>query len=583
MSKAIYIVHRSKILSSEEVQDRLYQICERLTPDNLSGEHSHTIHMEADTAMGVSLSTDSSKVQGRSILIGKLYEDEKFNWETVGGVKPDGSYALIRADSALTELVTDGLATRTLWYYKDKDWFICSTSQRAIIQWIGTFEFNRAVVPWMLSTGALGPEFSWDKRIMRVKPNSSVVLDKKNWVLTENWQKIVFKEKNISREEHKKELSNSIRQTFEHLSNLDFNKWLLPLSGGYDSRAILCLLKKRVSSDKINTVTWGDKAALEVEGNDAKIATELAEILDVKNQYFYTDKREESIDTVLNRFLRCGEGRTDRVAGYIDGMKIWKSFYENGTEGIIRGDEAFGWLSINSYESVIHLLEFTTCNDFSNLAHICEKYNFPKQEIPDYIARSENESLENWRDRLYQTYRIPTKLAAMSDIKLSYVEVITPFLSKRILETVRQLPSELRSDKKLFTEVSDEITPDFPIASLGANTNLKNVLSNNEVIQHLLNEIQSEKAESIFDMEFIDFVKQSIERNSKGPNNVKKQLKKYIAIVLPKAAKRWIRKKAPLPKLSSVILLFRVYIIVKMVNILTEDARAVLIQETNKS
>lgn len=582
MSKAIYVVQRTNKISSPEIKDRLNEICERLTPDNLPGEHKHSIHTEADTAIGLTLSTGSSRIQGRNILVGKLYENEKFEWKTVGGSVPDGSFALIRADAERAELVTDALATRTLWYFKNDDCFVCSTSQRAIILWLSSFEFNRAVIPWMLSSGALGPELSWDTRIKRVKPSTTIVLDKEKWVLKENWQKITFTERMISRDAHKEKLYNSIKQTFDHLMNLDFTKWLLPLSGGYDSRVILCLLKKRVNKDNINTVTWGDKAALEVEGNDAKIATELAEMLGVMNQYHFTDKRKESINTVLNRFLKCGEGRTDRVAGYIDGMKIWKSFYENGTEGIIRGDEAFGWLSINSYESVIHLLEFTTCKDFRNLVHVCEKYNFPSQKIPVYLVKSEKESLEDWRDRLYQSYRIPSKLAAMSDIKLSYVEVITPFLSKRILETVRQLPSELRSDKRLFTEISDEVTPDFPIASLGANTNLKNVLSNDKVIRHLLDNIQSDNAKRLLGEEFIDFVTGSVESRSESNTGFKKQIKKYAAISLPKATKRWLRKKAPLPKLSSVILLFRVYIIVKMEIILTEDAAHLTSPETKE-
>lgn len=562
------------------MKERLFQICESLTPDNIQADIEHTLHVKDDTAIGVTLNRNSAEIRGLNLLMGKLYEKNSFNWETVNGPKPDGSYALIRTDDNYTELITDELATRTLWYYKDDEWFIGSTSQRAIIQFIGSFKFNRAVVPWMLSTGALGPELSWDERIQRVKPNSTVVLNKKKWSLQEDWNPIQFKEKKRSKVHHKKNLSDAIHATFQHLEKLDFSKWLLPLSGGYDSRTILCLLKSQVSGKTINTVTWGDKAALKVEGNDAKIATELANHLNVPNEYYYTDKRRESIDVVLNRFLECGEGRTDRVAGYIDGMQIWKSFYNNGATGIIRGDEAFGWLSISSYESVIHLLEFATCKDFRNLSDVCETYNFPKQKIPEYLEKTESESLEDWRDRLYQSYRIPTKLAAMSDIKLSYVEVINPFLSKRILEVVRELPPNLRSDKKLFSEIVEEITPDFPIATFGANSNLKKILKNKKIIQFLLREIQSDEAQSLLGKEFISFIIDCVKEHSTNSHSLKKGLKKYLSIILPKTAKKWIRKKAPYPKLAPDLFLFRVYIIVKMFQIFSDDASLLLKSES---
>jgi hypothetical protein len=572
MSKAIYAIHRSKKLNNDLFKEHLFKICESLTPDNIHSQNEHTLHVEGDTAIGISLNRNGANVFGLNLLIGKLYEKEDFDWKTVLGPKPDGNFALIRADDRYAELVTDGLATRTLWFYKDDEWFVSSTSQRAIIQFIGNFEFNRAVVPWMLSTGSLGPDLSWDKRIQRVKPNSAIVLDKKEWSLKENWNRIYFEEIKKSKKEHREELYNAIQQTFDHLKNLDFSKWLLPLSGGYDSRAILYLLQNRLNDKSLRTVTWGDKESLKIEGNDAKIATELAEFLNIPNQYYYTDNRRESYDVVLSRFLRCGEGRTDRVAGYIDGLQIWKSFYENGATGIIRGDEAFGWLSINSYESVIHLIEFAMCKDFRNLADISETYNFPEQKIPEYLEKGQNESLEDWRDRLYQAYRIPTKLAAMSDVKLAYVEVISPFLSKRILETVRQLPANMRSNKILFSEIVEEITVDFPIATLGAETNLKNLLIEKKMIDFLVGQIEDEDAEELLGKDFISFVVGSLKEMNVHNKKMKKGKKHFFSYIIPKFVIKWLRKNAPRPKMAPELLLFRTFIVISMHKILTKDA-----------
>lgn len=572
MSKVIYVVQRSNILSADQMKKSLFEICEHLTPDNIKKPHKHTVHLQDDTGIAISLDRGYSNISDFNLLLGVLYEENGFDWQSIKGPKPNGSYAIVRGNDEYAEAVTDALATRTLWYLKNEDFFICSTSQRAIIQFTKNFEFNREVIPWMLSTGALGPEFSWDSRIKRIKPDSSVILDKKTWTLHEEWNKIDLEEEKKSLNEHKQNLSESIKTTFNYIANIDFSKWLLPLSGGYDSRAILCLLKERVESSKIKTVTWGDKAALEIEGNDAKIATELAKLLNVSNTYYFTDTRDEPLEVVIERFIKCGEGRIENFAGYIDGMKTWKSFYENDAAGIIRGDEAFGYLSVSSYESVIHLLEFTTCQDFKNLAGISQKYGFPEQRIPSYLKKREDESLENWRDRLYQSYRVPTKLAAMSDVKLSYVELISPFLTKRILEMVRKLPADLRSDKKLFTKVVENITPDYPISNKSAETSMKTILQDQKVLNFLLNEIEKESSRSLMGDEFINFVVKSAEKVDANTNDVKRFIKKYLSLVLPKAIKKWVRKKAPLPNLAPELLIFRVYILVCMHRILTEDA-----------
>jgi hypothetical protein len=115
-------------------------------------------------------------------MLGKMIgEDDK--WHEPGTDFPEGTFALFRDGEGFCEIVTDPVGTRTIWYYHDEDLFIASTSQRAIILYIGGFEFDARVIPWMLSTGSLGPTLSWDRRIMRVPTDTSVILDKKNWSL----------------------------------------------------------------------------------------------------------------------------------------------------------------------------------------------------------------------------------------------------------------------------------------------------------------------------------------------------------------------------------------------------------------
>ena len=94
---------------------------------------------------------------------------------------PDGTYAIVRVDNHRIELLSDYTGMRTIWHYHDKEYFIASTSQRMIISFLGNLKLNNDAVRWMLSSGTLGPENSWDKRIKPIQGNTIVSLDRKNW------------------------------------------------------------------------------------------------------------------------------------------------------------------------------------------------------------------------------------------------------------------------------------------------------------------------------------------------------------------------------------------------------------------
>ncbi len=64
------------------------------------------------------------------------------DWHTPGSAVPDGSYALFRGDNTSVEVLTDAAASRSVWYIKTDDYFIASTSQRAIIILLQSFEKN---------------------------------------------------------------------------------------------------------------------------------------------------------------------------------------------------------------------------------------------------------------------------------------------------------------------------------------------------------------------------------------------------------------------------------------------------------
>ena len=253
MSKIISIWKRSDF--DPGVEKKLLKICTILEPDNIQANEPE-IHVSGRWCYGIMNPTSSLLKTGSGVLLGGLFGDFKA-WDEIGHTGIDGSFALFRDNSRFCEICSDVAGTRSIWYYKDNEYFITATSQRAIVMFLGDFEFNQEVVPWMLSTGSLGPFLSWDKRIKLLPPDSALLLDKASWTADLKTEPIVFENEKITKKEGYDRVFSAIRKTFDHL-RLDYDKWAVTLSGGKDSRGILLtLLTKSEAAKKVKTYTHG--------------------------------------------------------------------------------------------------------------------------------------------------------------------------------------------------------------------------------------------------------------------------------------------------------------------------------------
>ena len=215
MAKVIYICSRNRPFNSND-ERKIHKICMELEPDNLPSSVQHKVFVNNKIIWGIMNYYSSIVQKNNSLLLGYIY-DNNIGWEEPLSEFPDGSYGLFRDNHDYLEIVSDPSGSRTIWYYFDDKVFISSTSQRAIVMFLGSFVFDERVIPWMLSTGSLGPEFSWDMRLKKLGPDSSVILDKMDWSISINKKINKFIEKNQTDGEHhiiltdaKKSISNKI-------------------------------------------------------------------------------------------------------------------------------------------------------------------------------------------------------------------------------------------------------------------------------------------------------------------------------------------------------------------------------------
>jgi hypothetical protein len=562
MSKFLWITSRNNL--PPETRTKLQSICEELIPENIV-PNKPLIHISDKVAYGIANPKNNVFTHEDSFFVGAFIGDYP-NWHQPKSEYPDGSFALFREDDQTSEVVADPAASRTIWYYFDSDLLIASTSQLAIVRYLGNFEFNMEAIPWMLSSGTIGPSLSWDKRLIRIMPDSSILLNKKSWKLEKRDTEIIFEEGKKNKDFYERKLKETLNDVFQNF-RMDLDNWILPLSGGYDSRALLFFLKNK-SSEKVKAITWGLAESKLDPNNDAYIAKKLAEETEIEHDYLETDLSKEPLEGLINRFIKNGEGRIDSISGYLDGFKLWETLHNRNVQGILRGD--VGWTSdrkIYSHFFARKMVGLLYTQDFLNLTSF-SKFDYKKQSITKRMDFKSKENPEVWRDRLYHNYRIPTILASLSDLKLGYIEQCSPLLSRKILTLIREEPNYLRRDKKLFKTLVNSMYPDIPIASNSALESMKDFLKKPHVTDYLKCYISESCDNFLFSEKFMRDVFDNLDEKfiTKPKNSSKSILKSFL---LPSSIKFYLKKflyknvQSQKEKMSYNLIAFRIILILK--------------------
>jgi len=561
--------------ASARVQRTLQGFLASLCPDNLVPADPVITSDGRGLHLGVFNPAEPTAIHECSAYAGWL-KDAVQDWWLPGSPAPTGSFALLRGSATTVEALADFAASRTVWTAHTDEIFIASTSQRAIPLFLGSFETNPRAIAWMLSAGTLGPSAGWDRRARPLAPGGSARLDRSRWTLVIREPSIEFRADPVPDRVHAQRLWNSLSGILEDL-HVDFSRWVLPLSGGFDSRAILLLMKDRRG---LRTVTWGRGEALELPGNDAYVARKVAAVVGVEHQYYSTDLSDEPVERLLDRYLVAGDGRTAGFLPYMDGFATWRSLYESGVRGVIRGDHGFGPGPAPPFATETDVLHFNSMprwRDHAGLPRLAE-FGLPEldeQPWPESFNKLATESLADWRDRLYQLYRIPYYQAGQSDLKAAYVEIASPLFVQEIVELTRTHPEHLRNGKRLFAEV---VAPhDVPI-SYAVDSALvppQNLMANRAFAEVLCDELGSLRFRNAFTGEFADFLLASFSGPRAQPlgRSLLESPRRHLRRLVPARVRSRMRKAPKRKGLDLNWVALRAYLVSRMLERLSDDAR----------
>lgn len=568
MSKAVLICPRKQNQKENFFLDEdLKALSERLVPDNIQAQPPCLIHKEGVFLGLINPHSDLIRHEA-SVCMGSMIKPASDWWRPLSEA-PDGSYALFRSDSRSIEIVSDALATRTIWYIMQEEVFAASTSQRALAYFLRDYQPCRETWAWMLSTGTQGPGLSWDQRIKCLPGDARLALDRMEWALHLETKPPEFIPEPGSDAHHRKLLRKALDETMGAI-DLDVSRWVLPLSGGYDSRALL-LLNRKLSGMK--AVTWGTRDALQDRESDAWVGLRVARHFGLEHQYFEIDLSREPVERIVRRFLVAGEGRIDHITAYMDGFRLWKNLNESGCRGIVRGDEAFGCKPVKVPDLIYQRFGLFVLDDFSNLRPIASALAELGQSRPGRLERRPGESLTTWADRMGAEVEIPVNFAALNDLKLSYVEIINPLLARRIIEAVRRLPDHLRAGKKLFRSIVEELNPGLPFAKYRAIPWFGEAMRSEAFLNLMRGEIDTPRARRMFSDQVVDFMLAGLPSSAVSERG--SRARRRPPVRLDDLFMRKILGRAKVDKrMNPVVFAFRAYIVLKMQEILTEDAFA---------
>ena len=283
---------------------------------------------------------------------------------------------------AVLELLTDVLGTRQLWYIHAPDLFAASTSQRALVMLLRSFELDPEAVAWMLTSGHLAGR-AWDARLRRLRGDCRLSLDR---IAGASRSTNVRRSESLRRLPRRSTSTSSGRPSSRPapLSTCRSRNGSCPCRAASTAACFSSACSRRASGRAASPGASVRRCSIPT--NDAFIATELARRYGLDHTYRATDDVREGLDVALRRFVAGSEGQTRDFGGYADGMAMWKAFFDEGVAGVIRGDEpAMGyWEHYDSESEILRRRRITLAGEYPD-GHAVRRLGLVPQHIDERL------------------------------------------------------------------------------------------------------------------------------------------------------------------------------------------------------
>jgi len=386
----------------------------------------------------------------------------------MGDISGHFHLAIYLKESGMCYVVCDKTSTQPFYYAETSD-FISFSPEPLTFKALKKYNWRpsiraEAVFEYMAS-GYLWGDKCFFKEVKRLGPGQFACIDRNGIEINSYW-KMTFKPNQKTEQSLISELSKAIQKD---ISDLPQGKKILTLSGGYDSRALLGLLKD--ADSKLNTISYsfGLKAN---KGMDMDVGEYYADKTGVSHSYYHSEIDDSShlISNINHAILATGgENYLSIFQDAFLGIEFYKDLAKN-YDYMIRGDEVWGWGDL----AVSNNMAFWESRLF-NLNEILHPKKIMKTDAFDrgleYIEEQRQKFIEecmepdisanDLKDYLYWRHREARLLQNMAYFRRCYIPHFAPFLFDRTLDVIKRTPSRFRVQKNLFISMCKKMFPDL--------------------------------------------------------------------------------------------------------------------------
>jgi hypothetical protein len=255
---------------------------------------------------------------------------------------------------------------------------------------------------------------------------------------------------------------------------------------------------------------------------------------------------------------------------YVDGFATWRTLADQGCVGVVRGDN-YPWAYLGEFSSprtVRHHCGVDLLGEYAP-GHPIHRLGLAPQSWPTSLERRPDEDLLRYRDRLQRALYIPARVAPLTGIKASYVEIVNPLKARRVANVVMRLPERLRLHPGALARVLELHGPDVPFARRPAAT-LPAILERREVRQALAEGLSSGSAGRIYDAAGVDAVVAALQRPPEPAP--RRDATRRLRAMLPRRFKDMLLPVVGV-RLDAKELALRMFIASRAVRLFEDDAR----------
>lgn len=394
----------------------------------------------------------------------------------------DGSFVLVIQDYNRGQLivVNDVTATRPLFYTECAGTLYFSPELRAFA---GLPGFDPAIsMGCLLSLLANG---SWihDRTLLHhvrsLPQGSALVVTPDNFRIHRYWS-FSFDENapDLGLDAYVEELMPLLRRAVaKRLACIpDPGRMVIPISGGYDSRALLACVREAYGGE-LHTVTWGTDEADPL--GDGYIGRKVAERLETRHSFMRRSGSGSMADDVMD-MTDILEASNDDPMYHSSELTTMRAIRELGFTDLLRGDEVFGYNQLVGGDGeALNAVGFAQSKDLEHLLPLIrsplrEEARDAYEDLLTAVREStQMQDPTNRKDYYYLTCRLLHVLHRSSYYKHTVMDVHLPWIDVDILNFYRRVPPRHRAHKRLFVKTVAAMFPDLKSIPYATRTSLE--------------------------------------------------------------------------------------------------------------